>query len=70
MTKIKISKEDINSEKIDAELHRQDVAERMAAHQRQVQSSMEIKSCNIDDIIAAFKQLLPMCRCFLQISPA
>ncbi len=39
MAKITISTEELNNEKVDADLHRLDVAERMAAHQRQVQAS-------------------------------
>ena len=37
--KISISLEEVNSERVDAEIHRQDIAARMAAHQEQVEAN-------------------------------
>ena len=37
--KISISLDEVNSERVDAEIHRQDIASRMAAHQEQVEAN-------------------------------
>ena len=38
-SKITVSLEEVNSSKVDVELHKQDVANRMAEHQRQVHAN-------------------------------
>lgn len=40
--KITISLDEVNSERVDAEIHRQDIAARMAAHQEQVEANTPI----------------------------